>query len=76
MMTKKVSNRPGSSSGHSSGKDKPGADGAWIKPGFPFHNAATNVGDIKTDFDSEIITNSRDQVSESEKIYETPLNFW
>jgi len=38
--------------------------------------AATNVGDIKADFDPEITTNNRDEVSENEKIYETPINFW
>ena len=37
--------------------------------------AATNVGDIKADFDPEIVTNSREEVSENEKIYKTPINF-
>jgi len=37
--------------------------------------AATNVGDIKADFDPEISTNNTDNVEVSEKIYEEPIIF-
>jgi len=37
--------------------------------------AATNVGDIKAEFDPEICTNNRDSQEVSEKIYDEPLVF-
>ena len=37
--------------------------------------AATNVGDIKADFDPELSTNNGESAEVSEKIYEKPLVF-
>ena len=37
--------------------------------------AATNVGDIQADFDKEISTNSKENVTQTEKIYKQPLEF-
>ena len=37
--------------------------------------AATNVGDIHTEFDKDIATNNMENVTESEKVYEKPLEF-
>ena len=37
--------------------------------------AATNVGDIRADFDPDISTNNRDNFEVSEKIYEEPVVF-
>ena len=37
--------------------------------------AATNVGDIQTNFDDEVETNTSKNVEESEKIYDKPISF-
>ena len=37
--------------------------------------AATNVGDIQADFDKEISTNNRENVTQTEKIYKQPIEF-
>ena len=37
--------------------------------------AATNVGDIRADFDPDISTNNQDNLEVSEKIYEEPKIF-
>jgi len=37
--------------------------------------AATNVGDIQTNFDNEVLTNNSMNVEETEKIYEKPISF-
>ena len=37
--------------------------------------AATNVGDIQTNFDNEVETNTSKNVEESEKIYDKPISF-
>jgi len=37
--------------------------------------AATNVGDIQTGFDADVATNNRANVTETEKVYEKPLEF-
>ena len=37
--------------------------------------AATNVGDIRADFDTEISTNNGGNLEVSEKIYEEPIVF-
>jgi len=37
--------------------------------------AATNVGDIQTNFDNDVETNTSKNVEESEKIYDKPISF-
>ena len=37
--------------------------------------AATNVGDIQTGFDADVATNNRANITETEKVYEKPLEF-
>ena len=37
--------------------------------------AATNVGDIQTNFDNEVSTNNSINVEGAEKIYEKPISF-
>ena len=37
--------------------------------------AATNVGDIQADFDKEISTNNKENITQTEKIYKQPLEF-